>query len=302
MILLKRTRCARVAIRVALVYFTFAGASQSIQAQTEMRFRLVHDTLIVVSLIADNQGPFDFVLDTGADTTIVDPSLASKLSLPPLSRARQTTIAGVRALTVSSIATLTAGLAHVENLPVLVQDLAALHKMDPRIEGIAGQNFLSHFNYLLDYRKHLIRIELASEIRDAIQGDLLPIEAIEHRMMIASEAQSQDCATLRAKLRLLLDSGSNSLVLLHRASQVLNLPIVESASEVTSGGQVGLQVGRVQLLTVGSAQFHDLAVALPTTEPAERIGDGLLPTALFQSLYVNNREGFIVLNPRTKKN
>jgi hypothetical protein len=45
-----------------------------------------------------------------------------------------------------------------------------------------------------------------------------------------------------------------------------------------------------------------LTAALPATEPAERIGDGLLPTALFQTLYVNNRDGFVVFNPRMKKN
>jgi hypothetical protein len=56
------------------------------------------------------------------------------------------------------------------------------------------------------------------------------------------------------------------------------------------------------MLTIGSEQFHNIAVALPAAEPAERIGDGLLPTVLFQALYVNNLEHFIVLNPQDRKN
>ena len=55
--------------------------SPALQAQSEIRFRLVRDSIIVVSMMADKEGPFDFVLDTGADTTIVDASFASKLSL-----------------------------------------------------------------------------------------------------------------------------------------------------------------------------------------------------------------------------
>ncbi len=295
---MKSTRFAGFAIRVALFYCIAAGVCHSIRAQSEIHFRQVHDTLVVVSMMANGDGPFDFVLDTGADTTVVDPSLASKLSLVPLSHAQRTSLVGVQALTVSSLTTLATGPAHVESLPVLVQDLAELRKMDAHIQGIAGQDFLSHFNYLLDYRKHVVRIELASEIRESVEGSPVPMEAIEHRMIVVSDAQSRG----RAKLRLLLDSGANSVVLLRGASQALNIPVQENGVELTSNGQVGLQVGRVHMLTVGSHQFRDIAVALTTVQPRERIGDGLLPTALFQSLYVNNREGFVVFNPRLRKN
>jgi hypothetical protein len=63
-------------------------------------------------------------------------------------------------------------------------------------------------------------------------------------------------------------------------------------------------MGRVRTLTVGSQQFRDIMVALPASQPpdAERLDNGLLPTSLFKTLYVNSREGFVVLNPRAKKN
>jgi predicted aspartyl protease len=295
---MKDTRCTGLAIRVALFYFTLAGFCQSIQAQPEIRFRLVHNILIVVSVTADREGPFDFVLDTGADTTIVDPSLANKLALASLSHAQQTTLAGRQTVSVSSLDTVAAGAAQVKNLPVLVQNLGQLGQMDPHIEGILGQDFLSHFNYLLDYRRQSIRIESANEIRDAVEGVRIPMQVTESRMIVASEAQSRG----HAKLHLLLDSGANSVVLLRNASQALNLPAHENRSELTSSGQIGLKVGRIHLLAIGTDQFHDLAVAVTSTEPPERIGDGLLPTVLFHALYVNNREGFVVFNPRVKKN
>jgi len=295
---MKKATLARLAITAAVFYFMVGGICQSIQAQSEIRFRLVHDTLVVVSLTANGQGPFDFVLDTGADTTIVDPSLANTLSLVSTGSLQQTTLASTQTLTRSSIRSMAIGGGRVENVPVLVEDLGGLRNMDGRIEGIAGQNFLAHFNYLLDYRKHSVRIEQADEIQQALDGDRVPMDRGDHRMIVASEAQSVG----RAKLRLLLDSGANTVVLLPAASHALNLSAQESGVETTSSGEVGLHVGRVHALTVGSQQLHEIAVALASTAPAEQIGDGLLPTALFQSLYVNNREGFVVLNPHAKKN
>lgn len=164
--------------------------------------------------------------------------------------------------------------------------------------GIAGQDFLSHFNYLIDYSRHEILMEWTSEIRGAIEGERLPFESGENRIVLPSEGAS----SIHASLHLLLDTGANSLVLLPSASQSLHLPVQSAGIERTSSGKVALQVGRLQELAVGSQRFHDIAVALPSAQPAEQVGDGLLPASLFKSLYINNREGFVILNPRHKKN
>jgi len=45
-----------------------------------------------------------------------------------------------------------------------------------------------------------------------------------------------------------------------------------------------------------------VTAALLAKEPGERIGDGMLPTALFQALYINNRQGFVVFSPQVRGN
>ena len=294
---MKNTQIAAFAISIALSYFSPAGVCQSLEPQPEIRFRLVRDTVIVISMMANNQGPFAFVFDTGADTTIVDPSLAGKLSLAPLRRIQQTTLAGVQTLPVSLVATLAAGPAHANGLPVLIQDLSELRKLDPQIEGIVGQDFLSHFNYLLDYRKRCVRFERDDEIRSAIEGDRLAMETVDHRMIVPVEMRSGGVA----RVRLLLDSGANSLVLMRKPSQALNLAAQANWLEATSSGHIGLRVGTIQTLTVGSQEFRNISVAVTASEATEQIGDGLLPMALFRVLYINNREGFVVFNLRARK-
>jgi hypothetical protein len=52
---------------------------------------------------------------------------------------------------------------------------------------------------------------------------------------------------------------------------------------------------------LGWERFHDIAEVVSGADPVESIGDGLLPRILFEALYVNNRDGFVVFNPRVWK-
>jgi predicted aspartyl protease len=287
---------ARLLVRVAIFYFTLAGVCQTARAQSEIHFGLAHNALVVVPAMAGKVGPFDFVLDTGANTSIVDPSIAADLAMVAIDTVPQTTLAGIRKLTRGLLPSLSVGAMHVENVEAVVKDLSELRKFDSHIEGIAGQNFLAHFSYLLDYRRHVIRVERDTEIRDAIGGERVPLEEGENQMLVPLEAQSRN----HARLRLLLDSGANSVVLLRAAAQALELSPLAEGVETTSSGQIGLRSGRLHELAVGPEKFHDLPVALPAAE-LSNIGDGLLPTKLFTALYINSREGFVVLNPRSKE-
>ena len=284
-------------VKIMITCLAIGGAWLHLKAESNLHFRLVDSTLIVVTLNASRGDSFDFVFDTGTDTTVVDPSIASRLSFVPAERMRVVTLRNMNFVLRGTIPSLSAGPFHVDNVPVLVKDLANMRKLDSHIVGIVGQSFLSHFNYLIDYRKYLVSIESGNEIRDNTEGEHVEIESTENRMMVASEAQSRG----NAKLRLVLDSGTHSVVLLRAASQGLSIPKQETVLEETSDGQVELQKGRLQVLTVGSQKLHDIAALLLPVEPPVRMGDGLLPMMLFRAVYVNNHEGFVIFNPRTRK-
>jgi hypothetical protein len=62
----------------------------------------------------------------------------------------------------------------------------------------------------------------------------------------------------------------------------------------SSAGDFGVSVST---LTFGTEQLREVR-AISSIQTALQFGDGLLPTSLFHSLYINNRENFVVFNPR----
>lgn len=288
---------ARLATGVALVYFTLTAVCQNIPS--EVPFRLLRETLIVVQVQANGQGPFDFLLDTGNDVTILDPALADRLGLIRSGHLLQTSIAGRRAAEKGLLGSLVLGTARTSDLAVIIQDLGVLRQVDPHIQGVLSQDFLSRFSYLLDYSRRTLRIELETELRYSLEGRQIPLEprrdVVHEKMIVVANARALSHSTLR----LVLDSGANALVLMSDASKRLQVPENKLGWEQTLAGNVAVHNGLIRQITLGTVELHDVMAAI-STESATPFGDGLLPTSLFQSLYVNNRENFVVFNPKIK--
>jgi hypothetical protein len=292
----------------ALLYFTIALARPAASAQQLVPFRLVHDTFAVVSVQVNGQGPFDFILDTGTDTTIVDRELAARLQLVPMDRLTLSTPGGKQILARSWVRRLVVGSATLSDVEVLLQDTSSLRQLDSRIRGILGLNFFSHFNFLLDYRRRSLRFEVANELRDSTQGEHVSLGATGGKMLVESEIRSGG----ETKALLLLDSGVNEMVLFRKGENLRRAP---SNMQMTVGGPVAIpqsmSVGLIETLRIGKQEFRDLRFSFlrgrvdgrsADVYPGDfRAEDGLLPTVLFRALYVNNREGYVVFNPKFEK-
>lgn len=135
-----------------------------------LRFRLVQRSQIFVPVTINHTGPYDFLVDTGAQVTTIDPTLAAELHL----KIEGTTgFVGVGFRTRPSFAhldTLEAGPHAIANPLVVVQNLGPLQTADPHIRGILGGNVLGHFDVLIDYASHMLCLDDAKVMQPQIKG------------------------------------------------------------------------------------------------------------------------------------
>jgi len=277
---------------IALFYLSI-GAYAAGPAQ-EVRFRVVRNAFAIVSLKVNGSGPFDFILDTGTDTTIIDPATAARLSLVPLDRMTLTTAVGKQVLARGFLREVGLGPANAADVEVLVQDLPVIRTLDSRIHGILGQNFLAQFNYVIDYRHRRLLFESENEFRDLSSGARLPLEHAGSMVI-----QSALPALGKTPARLLLDSAASDPILFSQAGEKDRMSWNGSMSLVDARSDSrAVTMIEFGTLTIGDQHLHNIRMAVVPNEDQSRPEDGLLPTSLFSAIYINNRKGFVVLNPK----
>jgi Aspartyl protease len=151
--------CAGSSARILCLVATLVlcCSNQPLFADSSVGFELVNGQFIVVSVFINNSGPYDFMLDTGSNVTLVDPDLIARLDRVFLGNKRLETPAGSRSVPCFRLEELRLGSRRVESLDVLVLPVVSLK--GKRVSGLVGQDFLENFNYVLDYKNKQIVFE-----------------------------------------------------------------------------------------------------------------------------------------------
>ena len=121
--------------------------------------RFVQHALIVIPVKINQRGPFDFIVDTGSQITVIDPTLADKLGLNPQAKVGLVSVASFVHASATVLDSLEADSKVVEKSPAIVQDLGQIQAADPRIRGVLGESFFAHFDLLVDYRHKLLCLD-----------------------------------------------------------------------------------------------------------------------------------------------
>src|SRR5207248_300987 len=65
---------------------------------------------------------------------------------------------------------------HVVKKPLaIVQDLREIQTADSRIRGALGENFLAHFDVLIDYTHKLLCLDETRTMRERVRGEHIPL-------------------------------------------------------------------------------------------------------------------------------
>ncbi|MCU1248210.1 MAG: peptidase retrovirus, catalytic, partial [Edaphobacter sp.] len=96
---------------VLLVFSGFLGAEEppAPSALSAIHFRSPRGSSIVVPVYMNDNGPFDFLLDTGSTITIIDPELLRFLRLDVIEGGTVTTLAGKTAIPLAVARTVSVG-------------------------------------------------------------------------------------------------------------------------------------------------------------------------------------------------
>lgn len=277
---------------------SFAGLQTL--AASAVNFKLLRGHVIVIPVTVNGAGPYNFMLDTGASTTLVSAEFARMLRLRPIDRIELVTVAGSQIVPRARLESVMVGAKSATDLEALFSDLREARAVSPEIRGVLGQNFLSRFNYLINYRERRIEFEDGDELESSLSGERLPIEWREGRALVLAR-----CAAAESRSRrFVLDSGIANLLLFTDDWRDLKLDWEQGESQwIEARSDLGSRVARLRRLrsfSIGGAGFYDLPVVVMESKTAQagRIEDGLLPTSLFQQVYVNRRKRFVILNPK----
>lgn len=255
----------------------------------DIPFKLIRESVISVPVLVNGRGPFDFVFDTGTESSIIDSRLAGKLDISPVDRVVVFSPTGDKVLAKGFASEIEVGPVKILHSEMVFGELDSLHAINPHIRGILGQNVLSHFDYMIDYAHSMIEFESPTNSLKPINGTKTPL------------IRRHGCAILTGHpalgpdVHLVLDSGSSDLVLY--STKTADSASFTGAKLQTSSGPVETMTAVIPRIDVGNVTLRGLRTAFVKKNQVPEI-DGLLPTRLFSAVYFNNREGYVMLRPR----
>ena len=275
------------------------------QEPFQVKFRVVAQ-MIVVSVTINGSGACDFQVDTGSTDTIIDRTLAEELHLPSAGTMVLKSAQGDASTPLVHTESLAMGGATVRGLNLSVVNHYANFR--PNVRGILGEDFLRSFDFLIDSRRHLIHLESgAGPLADRLIGERLPLsvngfyeqELTRNRLVVVGHFHELG----DKNVNLQLDSGTASVVLF----TTLNTSTLVSgaSSSYSAVGMFGpdslVDPQMSRFLRLGSKVFRDLPVFVPRGKIPPMDVDGLLPIALFQSIFISHSGKFVILDPSAKK-
>jgi predicted aspartyl protease len=259
----------------------------------------VNGYLMVVHVSINGQGPFDFLVDTGTNSTLVDPGLAAELHLKPVDRMALATLADAAPVVRYYANTIQAGQASIAHLELLGAPLTEIRAVDSKIRGVLGMNFLLQFSFLLDYRHQRMAIFAFPATAPVPAGRRVNVQINDSRILIPVASQSSP----QGSWNLVLDSGIGNVLLFQSRVRSLASPCVAAPcimQVATNGSNYAAPAVVIpEMMVAERSLINQSAIVLrndllKTTDPQ----DGLLPASLFRSVFFDRNNATLVVESR----
>ena len=230
----------------------------------KIKFRLAGGTqpLILLPTRVNGAGPFDFILDTGAGTSLLSTELAQQLKIKVLGTKEGQSAGGKVSVSLAKVESLAIGQAKIEDVEVGIVDLGHIGKtIGTKIDGDVGYNFLKHFRVTIDYQTSEIRFDDPKRIENLGKPSKAEIP-----MRLASPAKPlvlvDVYANGRGPFQFAIDTGTSTTAISPEVAQQLGIDGSPIGPLTTGGSQINVTAGNLKSFQIGGARIDDLVVVV----------------------------------------
>lgn len=247
----------------AVLGCTVVSVAAAQRRSIRVRVDLAGSTILIPVRVNDS-GPLWFILDTGANSCVLNHKAADELGLQPVSEV-QGSGAGRGPVPFRSyrkedvkfrIASVSFQCDHVLSVDLSNQPSI----IGRRVDGILGSDFIAQFVIEVDYDRRLVWLHDPERFRYHGKGEVLPL-TLERRLPYV-EAQIAVPGQLPSRRKLLVDSGSQDAV-----DDDLLLKSTGSLRKVTGGVGLGrtyeVSLGLLSVFQLGRFTFKDVPSVAP---------------------------------------
>jgi hypothetical protein len=258
---------------------------------------------MIVAISVNRSGPYNFLLDTGTQMTMIDPSLAAELHLNTQGSAVVAGVGFQAAASFAQLDLLEAGSHAVANQKVLVFESKKPESNELHFRGVLGEDFLGQFDVVIDNAHNLLCLDDSAAMRADVKG---PHIALLTAPETSSGGPSFSTLIISARLsdgmrpvRLNLDSGTNAPFLFD-SPQYMTPGSIRRVGGGLNGTQRSLSTLPPQDLKIGSLKFPNVSfatLAYSQRDSRTRTFDGLLTLGLFRRVFICHADHFAVFEP-----
>lgn len=245
--------------------FSLSNKATKVQIPIE-----IHNNLIVVPVILNNQLPLKFIVDTGVRTAILTEKIYSDILHLAYSKKYTLSGAGGEKLVdayVTNNVTIDMPGVHGKGHAMLVleKDYLELPKsLGTPVHGILGYELFSRFVVKIDYEQKILTLVHPLKFRAKRRYQQIPITVEDTKPYCIAELKVNDTTTMSAKL--LVDTGaSHGLFLDTESSPKIILPEKTLACNLGRGlaGIITGRIGRIRNLSLGKYSIPDMIANFP---------------------------------------
>jgi predicted aspartyl protease len=223
------------------------------------------ETRLSVEVRVNGRGPYQFVVDSGADTTAVGLRIARDLELPLGTPVLLNNMTDRNIVDRVKVDELSVGPSTIHNL-----ELPALREEDIGGAGMIGIDALRRQRLMLDFEKRLIKVEDAATPVKILPGDIVITARLQRGQLILTEVRVGGVS-----LDAVVDTGSEITIgntalrdkLIGRHARLQKVTVIG-----VTGKSLDLQIGHIPELRLGPVTLTDVPMAFADVPPFEVFG------------------------------